>query len=49
MGSLEGIRVLDLLKYDPSRYCSMILGGIGADAIVVEMANLASTYIETSG
>ncbi len=36
MGPMEGIRVLDLSKYGPSRYCSMILGDLGAEVIVVE-------------
>lgn len=36
MGPLEGINVLDLSKYGPSRYCSMILADLGAEVIVVE-------------
>ncbi|MEE8469944.1 MAG: CaiB/BaiF CoA-transferase family protein [Dehalococcoidia bacterium] len=36
MGPLEGIRVLDLSRFGPSRYCSMILGDLGAEVIVVE-------------
>lgn len=37
MGPLHGVRVLDLSKYGPSRYCSMILGDLGADVVVVEV------------
>jgi len=36
MGPLDGIRILDLSKYGPSRYCSTILGDLGAEVIIVE-------------
>ena len=36
MGPLEGIRALDLCRYPPGRYCSMILGDLGAEVIMVE-------------
>lgn len=36
MGPLNGIRVIDLSRYPPGRYCSMILGDLGAEVIMVE-------------
>jgi len=36
MGPLDGIRVIDLSRYPPGRYCSMILGDLGAEVIMVE-------------
>ncbi len=46
MGPLEGIRVLDLSKYGPSRYCSMILGDLGAEVIAVEMPKGAGQTLD---
>ena len=42
MGPLEGTRVLDLSKYGPSRYCSSMLGDLGAEVIAVETPKAAS-------
>jgi crotonobetainyl-CoA:carnitine CoA-transferase CaiB-like acyl-CoA transferase len=36
MMPLEGIRVLDLSRLAPGPYCSMLLGDMGADVLVVE-------------
>jgi crotonobetainyl-CoA:carnitine CoA-transferase CaiB-like acyl-CoA transferase len=46
MGPLEGVRVLDLSKYGPSRYCSMILGDLGAEVIAVDMPKNAGQILD---
>jgi crotonobetainyl-CoA:carnitine CoA-transferase CaiB-like acyl-CoA transferase len=42
MGPIEGTRVLDLSRYGPGRYCSMILADFGAEVITVETPRGAS-------
>jgi crotonobetainyl-CoA:carnitine CoA-transferase CaiB-like acyl-CoA transferase len=42
MGPLEGKTVLDLSRYGPGRYCSMILADFGADVITVETPRFVS-------
>jgi crotonobetainyl-CoA:carnitine CoA-transferase CaiB-like acyl-CoA transferase len=42
MGPLEGKTVLDLSRYGPGRYCSMILADFGANVITVETPRFAS-------
>ena len=46
MGPLEGVMVLDLSKYGPSRYTSMILADLGAEVIVVEMPKSAGQTLD---
>ncbi|MBM3157290.1 MAG: CoA transferase [Chloroflexi bacterium] len=46
MGPLAGVKVLDLSKYGPSRYTSMILADLGAEVIVVEMPKNAGQMLD---
>ncbi len=46
MGPLAGVKVLDLSKYGPSRYTSMILADLGAEVIVVEMPRTAGQTLD---
>ncbi len=42
MGLIDGTRVIDLSRYGPGRYCSMILADFGAEVITVETPRYAS-------
>ena len=36
MQALQGVKILDLSKYAPGPYCTMLLGDLGADIILIE-------------
>jgi crotonobetainyl-CoA:carnitine CoA-transferase CaiB-like acyl-CoA transferase len=40
-GALDGIKILDLSRYAPGPYCTMILGDLGADVITVVQGTAA--------
>jgi crotonobetainyl-CoA:carnitine CoA-transferase CaiB-like acyl-CoA transferase len=45
MGPLHRVKVLDLSRYGPGRYCSMILADLGAEVITVEIPRTAGQNI----
>ncbi len=42
MGALEGIKILDLSRLAPGPYCTMLLGDMGADVLLIEQAGEGS-------
>ena len=46
MGPLQGARVLDVSKYGPTRYSSMMLADLGAEVIVVDMPSNAGQTLD---
>jgi crotonobetainyl-CoA:carnitine CoA-transferase CaiB-like acyl-CoA transferase len=54
MMPLEGIRVLDLSRLAPGPYCSMLLGDMGADVLLVEappeaLHSVAASHLRAEG
>jgi crotonobetainyl-CoA:carnitine CoA-transferase CaiB-like acyl-CoA transferase len=47
MMALEGVRVLDLSGLAPGPYCTMLLGDLGAEVILIEAAPGAGRRMET--
>src|SRR5436190_15417918 len=42
MLALEGIKILDLSRLAPGPYCTMLLGDLGADVLLIEQAGEGS-------